>query len=144
MRTVVSLIALTTFATAAPVPKALQKVPDENLLTGEWQIVTCDTGNGQQAPAGDFANFRFKYADGVLNTGTPSSPGWVKVKLTLDPTANPRVMLLETSPERVIKNVYRIDGDTLYWCEWQKADAPDSFDGGGGRNSFVLKRVMSK
>lgn len=141
------LLALLLFAPlvlAAPVPRALQKKSDEELLTGDWQVVTYDTGGGQKAPEGDFATFQFKYADGTLNTGTATSPGWVKVKVKLDPQADPKVMMLETAPGQFIKNIYKIDGDNLYWCEWQKAIAPADFDGGGGKASFVLKRVKAK
>ena len=127
---------------AAPIPKALKKKSDEELLEGRWEIVTLDTsGAGPQAQNGDFGTFHFIYKAGVLSTGTKTSPGWKDVKMTLDPTANPKVMTLETSPGRFIKNIYEIDGDTLKWCEWQKESPPDNFTGGNGKNSFLLKRA---
>lgn len=140
---VASLGGLVTFALfAAPIPKALKNKSDEERLGGRWELVTLDTtGNGPDTVSADFSTFHFTYTSGILNTGTKTSPGWKGVKVMLDPTANPKVMTLETSPGRFIKNIYEIDGDMLKWCEWQKDSPPDNFTGGNGKNSFVLKRA---
>jgi uncharacterized protein (TIGR03067 family) len=133
------LIAFTLLA--APVPKAVKRKTDEERLEGRWEVVTLDGGGGPQAPTDSYSTFHFTYKAGVLNTGRERDPGWVNVKVTLDPTASPKVMTLETSPGRFIKNIYEIDGDTLTWCEWQKEAPPDDFTGGNGKSCFVLKRA---
>jgi uncharacterized protein (TIGR03067 family) len=129
---------------AAPVPKGVKKKTDEELLEGRWEIVTLDEGDGPKVPADSYRTFHFTYRAGVLNTGRERNAGWVNVKVTLDPTMSPRVMTLETSPGRFIKNIYEIDGDTLKWCEWQRPDPPTGFTGSNGQNCFVLKRATDE
>jgi uncharacterized protein (TIGR03067 family) len=137
-----NLIAFTLLA--APIPKGEKKKSDEQLLEGKWEVVSMDSGTGQQKPNSNWESLTLSYKSGVLNTGTNTRPGWEDAKVKLDSTSNPKVMEVERGQGRVVKYIYEIDGDTLKWCEWNKSDTPpDNFTGGGrhGKNSVLFKRA---
>ena len=124
---------------AAPIPKQLRKNNDPlQALQGRWEIVTLDTTGTPAVQTGDFGTFYAVVEGSTFRTGTKGGPGFDKVKFTLDTEASPMVM---TFTELGNKNLFDVEGDTLKWCESQRSTPPDSFVGGGGKNSFVFKRA---
>ncbi len=109
MRRFALLLMCVTFpVVAAPVPKAVKKKADAQLILGKWQ--------GGLAGGGRSASHVFRFGDdgkcGITNT--PGNSRESGAEYELHPDKSPRQMTWWNGPERTEwRCVYDLDGDTL-------------------------------
>jgi uncharacterized protein (TIGR03067 family) len=130
--------ALTLAAVAAPVPKAVKKPTDAELLEGWWENVTIDDGRGPTPHRErDLIRGGALFLAGTLRNEEPGQP------IRLDPTRSPKHFDLEMASGKILPGIYQLDGDTLTWCHSQPGQPrPTEFKGGGGTTfCIVLKRA---
>jgi hypothetical protein len=125
MRPLVAALLLVTLAPAAPVPKAVKKKDDKELLVGTWKPVNQDS-----------AWFQFA-ADGTLKTwhGETDNPNsQMNWSWALDPEPTPRRVRLTRVPDshNGYDCLYELDGDTLKFVFLLKKgmDPPKKVEGG--------------
>lgn len=124
--------------TAAPVPKALKKPTDAQLLEGWWQFESLDDGRGPTACRDyDLIRDGRLFHSGMLRNGEAGHP------IRLDPTQTPKHLDVEDPLGRVLPGIYRLDGDTLTYCHSKPGHPrPTEFQGSAGEvYCGVLKRV---
>lgn len=128
---------------AAPVPKAVAKKTDAELLEGRWECVTLDGGSGPDGGKGS-TDYWFTVRDGKLYTGVGESKGYDAVTFKLDPDQSPKRIDI-TSGGVVLPCIYKLEDDTLTWCHPQdKQPRPTEFKGGNGCYCFVFKRAKEE
>ena len=133
--------ALALSAVAAPVPKALKKPSDAELLEGWWEYVTMDDGRGPtECRDKDLIRDGVLYHSGTLRNKEAGHT------IRLDPTQTPKRLDVEVPLERVLLGIYQIDGDTLTYCFAQPGySRPTEFKGSGGTvYCGVLKRAKDE
>ena len=141
MRTAVALLFAVTLSIAAPVPKALKKPTDAELLEGWWEYVTMDDGRGPtEHKDKDLIRNGLLYHSGTLRNEEPGQP------IRLDPTQTPKHLDVEVPLDRVLLGIYQINGDTLTYCFAQPGQPrPTEFKGSGGTMyCCVLKRAKKE
>jgi uncharacterized protein (TIGR03067 family) len=143
MRTALLCLFAAGLSAAAPVPKALKKKSDAELLQGRWEIVTRDVGQGQEIPRGEAAGYwwafegsEFLAGFGAADDGKPGR-GY-----QIDPDVNPRRLDFGYSKDATFHAIYRIEGDTLTACLQNDHLRPYStdFKGGNGYCCYVFRR----
>jgi uncharacterized protein (TIGR03067 family) len=140
-RVFVLMVLLALPAVAAPVPKALKKKADAELLVGRWEGVTLDTGGGP----GPATTWYIEFRDGKLSTGDAGGKGYVERAYKIDPDASPKQLDIDAGNGQFILNIYELDGDTLKWCESASTTKrPAEMKAGDGFNLFVFKRPAVK
>jgi uncharacterized protein (TIGR03067 family) len=118
MRPLFALVLLATLAPAAPVPKALKRADDRQLILGRWMPVEGQTQWYQFNP------------DGTLSTwyarGEAPEPQY---RFTLDPTVSPkRITWIGAKSGKVEwEGLYELDGDTLKVAYSPAPNVPQGF-----------------
>jgi len=135
MRPLLAIALLTTFATAAPVPKTLQKQDDAKRVIGTWKPTSSDS-----------AWFEFA-ADGTLKTwhgqgiNRDSAMNWT---YSLVPDSTPRRMRLNRVPDSQngYDCLYECAGDTLKFVFLLRAGMtpPQKIEAGTDLQLHVLTR----
>lgn len=135
MRPLLAVVLLTALAPAAPVPKALKKLTDAELLVGRW---TPAEGHNQW--------YQFN-ADGTLRTwyGNDSPDGPCQYRFVLDPTARPKriTWVGVTSGKAEWEGIYELDGDTLKVAYSPVPNVPEGFGKGQNHSSIEQSRDTS-
>lgn len=128
-------------AVAAPVPKAVKKKADAQLILGKWQGGVVAAGQGQ----GPAASHLFRFGDdgkcGIINT--PGNSRENGAEYELHPDKSPRQMTWWNGPERTEwRCVYELDGDTLKVAFVHKGtDLPADTSPRAGVTVYELKRL---
>lgn len=128
-------------AVAAPVPKAVKKTNDAELLQGRWESVSLDTGGGVRADNTWWVEIK----DGKLTTGSGKTTGYMARSFKLDPEASPKHLDIDDLSGQFILTIYKLEDDTLTWCESSSTtQRPTEFKAGNSFNVFVFKRAKDK
>ena len=141
MRTLLLFVVSAAGLLAAPVPKAVKKVSDADLMRGRWEGVSLDSGSGPQPDK------RFLLVGVGTMSMTNDAPSDANAgPLKLDPDQTPRHLDVTwkgwAKPQQYI---YQIDGDTLTISHAQEGQPrPSEFKGGNGAHCFVFKRMPDK
>ncbi|MBI2805670.1 MAG: protein kinase [Planctomycetes bacterium] len=123
----------------AAVEKALRE------LEGTWRLVTSNGIDIRSEDESQVWTFTGNRVEARLG-GRPYKYQSATVK-RIDPTAKPRTADLDwkghaTNPGDSSSAIYKIEGDTLHWCHsYNQAPRPSTFQGGGGVNYSIWKRV---
>ncbi len=141
MRTLLLLAFGAAALVAAPVPKAVKKVSDADLMRGRWEGVSLDSGSGPKPDK------RFLLVgDGTMSMTSDAPSDAAAGPLKLDSAQSPAHLDVTwkgwSKPQRYI---YQLDGDTLTICHAQDDQPrPSEFKGGRGAHLFVFKRMPDK
>jgi uncharacterized protein (TIGR03067 family) len=130
MRPLVALGLLVSLTPAAPVPKALKKQDDRQLILGRWKPVV-----------GQTQWYQFN-ADGTLSTWyNPGESPDPQYTVTLDPTASPKriTWIGLKSGEVEWEGLYELDGDTLKVAYSPVPKVPEGF--GPGQAQTVIQQT---
>jgi uncharacterized protein (TIGR03067 family) len=134
MRSLVTLALFFGLTSAAPVPKALKKADDRQLILGRWM------------PAGGGTQWYQFNGDGTLSTwytvGNAPDPQY---KVTLDPTASPkRITWIGLKSGKVEwEGLYELDGDNLKVAYSPAPKVPTGFEPGQAQTVIQQTRDTS-
>jgi uncharacterized protein (TIGR03067 family) len=135
MRHLLAVVLIAAFAAAAPVPKAVKKRDDQDLILGRWKPVE-----------GQTQWYQFN-ADGTLSTwynpaGPPATPQY---RFVLDPTASPKriTWVGATSGKAEWEGIYELNGDSLKVAYSPVPKVPEGFGPGQSQSSIEQTRDTS-
>jgi RNA polymerase sigma-70 factor (ECF subfamily) len=141
-RTVLVLAVLMIAFAPAPLPKPKRGSPSEpdlNALQGTWETVSleCNGMKLQKKPGSEMTIFAGRLVSCVVEGKVITE--W---NLLLDPTEIPKVLDLRDKQGRLVRGIYRLDGDTLTLCYVNELDGkrPAEFRAGKGVGLEVLRR----
>lgn len=117
-----------------------QATPDSDLIRGAWRVIDAqDEGREKPKILGQIDLFDTSR----LHCISPNGRRMI-YRYELDPTANPKRMLLLTDDELISTTaIYKLDGNTLTLCySFRAGEIPKDFKTklNDGRISLVLKR----
>lgn len=114
---------------------------DLKRMQGEWKVEKAQRG-GESPPAEDLTKLSVRI-DGNKMSIDDGSARDERAAITLDPSQKPATIdLKRLSDDKVLRGIYKFDGDTLTIC-WDREDArPTEFRSKPGSTQmlFVMKR----
>ncbi len=135
MRPLLAVVLVAALAPAAPVPKALKKASDQQLIVGRWKP---REGHTQWYQFND---------DGTLRTwyGADDPGGGNQYRWALDPTASPKRITWVgiTSGKAEWEGIYELAGDTLKVAYSPVPKVPEGFGPGQSQASVEQTRDTS-
>lgn len=134
-------IAVSTVALAAPVPKAVKKKPDAEVLAGEWETIVSESNGQFRAPSGVY-RWNFDTDLTLRSHPTGQSERAVKWTVKIAPGQSPKEIDL-TDGKMTYKGIYEFDGGDLR-IAYATGDRPANFDPKSGVYYNVLRRVEKK
>ena len=133
----------------APDGTAKRIEADLRQLEGTWRLVS-SVANGRVIPPDIIGENRIIYEDGRKTVRVGNQVLVRNVKVTLDPTADPKQITESTSDNRgrvkAVHGIYQLEGDTLMTCITPAGKrAPRAFESkpGSGTTLQVFQRDLS-
>jgi uncharacterized protein (TIGR03067 family) len=138
---VLACLVATAAAVAAPVPKAVKKRPDAEVLVGTWETVVSEENGRLRAGPGVY---RWTFDADLTMWSGPSgqTERGVKWAVKITPGQAPKEIDF-TSGTTAHKGIYEFDGESLR-IAYTTGDRPMNFTAKPGVYYNVLRRVADK